>query len=57
MSKVDLFMLTDTFKDLQQQVRDIMPMRIKVFEKYWKRYKWNKEKREHIMAMFDASDV
>jgi len=31
-------------------------MRIGVFKRYWEKYKWNKDKRESLIEMFDEAD-
>ena len=56
LSAEEAYRLTDEYKGLQAEVRRLQPMRIGVFKRYWARFKYNRNKREQLMEMFDAAD-
>ena len=55
-SKLDNFRATAEFKAAQAEVRKIQPTRIGIFKRYWDKFKFNKKRREKLVAMFDETD-
>lgn len=54
---MEIYKHSDEYKGYQEEVRRIHPMRIGVFNRYWKRFKYNRTKREELIKLFDASDM
>lgn len=49
-------MKTPEFFEIRDEVFKLQPMRISYFKKYWDKFKYNKDRREKLVEMFDESD-
>ena len=56
-SKIDIFKKSDEYFELRAQIKKIQPTRIGVFKRYWDKFKFNRKRRELLVAMFDETDV
>jgi hypothetical protein len=53
----EIFRQTKHFKQVQQEIRNIQPIRIGIFKKYWNKFKYNKKRREYLIELFDNADI
>uniref|UniRef100_A0A7S3CQG7 Uncharacterized protein n=1 Tax=Strombidium rassoulzadegani TaxID=1082188 RepID=A0A7S3CQG7_9SPIT len=47
---------TDLFKENLAQIKSLQPFRIAIFKKYWKRFRYNKQRREYLVELLDGAD-
>jgi len=57
LSKEEIFKQTHDFKEIQGQLRNLQPIRMGVFKKYWNKFKYNRQRREYMVEVFDSADV
>ena len=56
LSKTEAYKRTEEFKSLAAEVKQLQPMRIGVFKRYWDKFKYNRQRRELLIEMFDTAD-
>ncbi len=56
LSNEEAFRLSDEFKEIQEQIRRLQPTRIGIMKRYWDKFRYNKNRRQGLIEMFDASD-
>jgi hypothetical protein len=44
------------YLETRDEIRQLQPMRIGVFKRYWDKFKYNKTRREYLIEMFDETD-
>ena len=45
LSKLEVYKLSNEFKETRAEIEKLQPMRIGIFNRYWKRFKYNKKRR------------
>ena len=40
----------------REEIKKLQPMRIGVFKRYWDKFKYNKDRREYLIELFDDTD-
>jgi len=56
LTRLEAYRISDEFTDLRDEIRKLQPMRIGIFKRYWDKFKYNKDRRETLVEMFDTAD-
>lgn len=56
MDKLEVYKLGDEWKETRAEIVKIQPIRVSLQKRYWDKFKYNKDRRDHMIELFDDAD-